>query len=271
MPFPALVTPQDLPPGSLLLDARPGPAAFHQQHLPGALHADLDRCLSLASAPGADPARGGRHPLPAPAQWAAQLGAWGVTPATFVVAYDDANGGNGAARLWWMLRAFGHERVALLDGGIQAAAGLPALDRPVAVLPAPPYPGDRWIRPMVTLEEVDRLRRDPDWKVLDARSRPRYLGETEPIDPVAGHIPGALNLPFAENLDPQGRFKDAEALRRMYEAFLAGTPADHLVVHCGSGVTACHTLFALERAGLNGAALYVGSWSEWCRNPKPRA
>ena len=271
MPFPALVAAKDIPPGSLLLDARPGSAAFAQQHLPGAVHADLDRCLSLASAPGADPARGGRHPLPAPAQWAAQLGQWGITPDTFVVAYDDANGGNGAARLWWMLRAFGHGRAALLDGGIQAAqAGLPPQD-PGPRAPAPPYPGDRWLWPTVTLEEVDRLRLDPAWKVLDVRSRPRYHGETEPIDPVAGHIPGALNLPFAENLDSQGRFKDAETLRRIYQAFLAGTPSDHLVVHCGSGVTACHTLFALDRAGLGGAALYVGSWSEWCRNPKPRA
>jgi len=269
MPFPALVPPAAIPPGSLLLDARPGPEVFAGGHLPGAVHADLNRCLSTASAPGADPARGGRHPLPSPERWAAQLGAWGITPATWVVAYDDAGGGNGAARLWWMLRAFGHQRAAVLDGGLRAA--LEAGAAPGASLPpAPPYPCDRWLWPTVTLEEVDRLRLDPDWKVLDVRARPRYRGETEPFDPVAGHIPGALNLPFAENLDAAGRFKDPEALRAMYRELLAGTAPDRLVVHCGSGVTACHTLLALELAGLPGAALYVGSWSEWCRNPVPR-
>jgi thiosulfate/3-mercaptopyruvate sulfurtransferase len=271
MSFPALFSPQEVPLSSLLMDARPSAEAFAQGHLPGAVHADLNRCLSSAGDPGFDPARGGRHPLPAPARWAEQLGAWGITPETWVVAYDDANGGNGAARLWWMLRAFGHRRAAVLDGGLQAAlaAGLPA---PGAVAaPAPPYPGDRWLLPTVSLEDVDRLRRDPAWKVLDVRARPRYQGLTEPFDPVAGHIPGALNLPFAENLDAQGRFKPPQELRRMYQEFLAGTAPDHLVVHCGSGVTACHTLLALEQAGLEGAALYVGSWSEWCRNPVPRA
>jgi thiosulfate/3-mercaptopyruvate sulfurtransferase len=270
MPFPALVAPGEIPPSSLLLDARPGAEAFAAGHLPGAVHADLNRCLSLASAPGADPARGGRHPLPSPGQWAAQLGAWGITPDTSVVAYDDAGGGNGAARLWWMLRAFGHRRAAVLDGGLQAALADPPVPG-ASREPAPPYPGDRWLWPTVTLEEVDRLRQDPAWKVLDVRSRPRFLGETEPIDPVAGHIPGALNLPFAENLDGQGRFKDPDTLLRIYQDFLAGTGPGHLVVHCGSGVTACHTLLALERAGFAGASLYVGSWSEWCRNPMPRA
>lgn len=266
MPFPPLVPPEAIPHGSLFLDARPGPETFAASHLPGALHADLNRCLSTASDPASDPARGGRHPLPSPAQWAAQMGAWGITPETWVVAYDDAGGGNGAARLWWMLRAFGHRRAAVLDGGLRAAleAGVPD---GASLPPAPPYPGDRWIWPTVTLEEVDRLRQDPAWKVLDVRSGPRYRGETEPFDPVAGHIPGALNLPFAENLDPRGRFKDPDSLRALYQSFLAGTSPDHLVVHCGSGVTACHTLLALEAARLPGASLYVGSWSEWCRNP----
>lgn len=268
MSFPAVLAPREVPAGSLLLDARPGAGAFAAGHLPGALHADLDLCLSVAKAPGADPARGGRHPLPEPSAWAAQLGAWGIGPDTPVVAYDDANGGNGAARLWWMLRAIGHERAAVLDGGLQAglAAGLQGAAPP----PAAPYPGDRWRWPTATLAEVDRRRQDPAWKILDVRSRPRYRGETEPIDPVAGHIPGALNLPFAENLDAQGRYKSPEDLRAMYTEFLDGTPSERLIVHCGSGVTACHTLAALDRAGLQGAALYVGSWSEWCRNPMPR-
>jgi thiosulfate/3-mercaptopyruvate sulfurtransferase len=263
MPCPAVLPASAVPPSRPLLDTRSA-ADFAQGRLPGARHADLETQLSLASAPGHDPARGGRHPLPPPAQWAAQLGAWGVTPDTWVVAYDDTQGGSGAARLWWMLRAFGHERCAILDGELpgaleQGTAGTPAHP------PAPPYPGDRWRWPTVGFEEVDRLRLDPDWKVLDVRSRPRYQVIAEPIDPLAGHIPGAPNLPFAENLDARGRFKRPEDLRAMYLAFLAGIRPDHLVVHCGSGVTACHTLLALDLAGLGGAALYVGSWGEWCR------
>ena len=267
MPFPAVLAPREIPAGSVLLDARPGPEAFAAGHLPGALHADLNRCLSLASAPGADPARGGRHPLPAPAQWAAQLGAWGITPATPVVAYDDANGGSGAARLWWMLRAFGHARAAVLEGGLQAglAEGLAAPGaRPG---PAPPYPGDRWLWPTVTMEETERLRRDPDWKVLDVRSAPRYRGETEPIDPVAGHIPGALNRPYPDNLDANGMFKSAATLNAEFASLLAERSPSEIVHYCGSGVSACHNLLAMERAGLAGARLYPGSWSEWCANP----
>jgi thiosulfate/3-mercaptopyruvate sulfurtransferase len=264
MSSPALVSFSALPASCLLLDARP--SGFAQGHLPGALPANLNTCLSSASAPDHDPARGGRHPLPEPSQWAAQLAAWGLTPDTRVVAYDDALGGNGAARLWWMLRAAGHTRVALLDGPLPALLAAPAAPaQPVQRTPVPAPRLEHWLAPTVTLEQVDRLRQDPDWKVLDVRSRPRYRGETEPIDPVAGHIPGALNLPYTENLDAQGRFKAPEALRAMYQAFLADTPPDHLVVHCGSGVTACHTLFALDLAGLGGASLYVGSWSEWCR------
>ena len=269
MPFPALVPPEAIPPGALLLDARASAEAFAQGHWPGALHASLDTCLSQATAPGADPARGGRHPLPSLAQWARQLGAWGVTPETWVVAYDDASGGSGAARLWWMLRAFGHARVSVLDGGLQGPLEQgPAIRTPT---PAPPYPGDAWRWPTVDLAQVDRLRQDPAWKVLDVRAPARFRGEVEPLDPVAGHIPGALNLPFSENVDAQGRFKTPEALRTQYEAFLGDAPPERLVVHCGSGVTACHTLLALECAGLHGAALYVGSWSEWCRHPMPQA
>jgi len=174
MSSPALVSLSALPANGLLLDARPG--GFTQGHLPGALPADLNTCLSSASAPGHDPARGGRHPLPDPAQWAAQLTAWGLTPDTRVVAYDDALGGNGAARLWWMLRAAGHTRVALLDGPLPAAL---AADAPPAQrTPGPATHLERWLAPTVTLEQVDRLRQDPDWKVLDVRARPRYRGET---------------------------------------------------------------------------------------------
>lgn len=255
-----------------LLDARPGAEAYASGHLEGALHADLNVHLSAASAPGFDPARGGRHPLPEPAAWAAQLGAWGIGPTTRVVVYDATSGANAAARLWWMLRAAGHADVAVLDGGLPAAreAGLPVTVRepdPVAALP--PYPAGAWGLPTADLEQVAGRVADPAWKVLDVRSRERWRGEVEPLDPVAGRIPGTVNLPYSENLAPDGRFRSPEALRRTYLALLDGTRPDHLVVHCGSGVTACHTLLALELAGLEGAALYVGSFGEWCRSGRP--
>lgn len=256
-----------------LLDARPEPADYAAGHLPGALHADLNRHLSTACDPDHDPARGGRHPLPPPERFAAQLGAWGIGPDTEVVAYDAAGGGNAAARLWWMLRALGHERVSVLDGGLQAAldAGLAATAE-VQVPPArPPYPGDRWRLPLVDAEAVEALRRDPARRLLDARSAERWRGENETLDPVAGHIPGSLNLYWADDLGPDGRFKSPEALRAQYEAILGGTPPERLAVHCGSGVTACHALLALEVAGLPGAALYVGSWSEWCRSDREKS
>ncbi|GAO02172.1 sulfurtransferase [Anaeromyxobacter sp. PSR-1] len=254
-----------------LLDARPGPDAYGAGHLRGALHADLNVHLSSASAPGFDPARGGRHPLPAPATWAAQLGAWGIGPDTRIVVYDAAGGQNAAARLWWMLRAFGHAQVAVLDGGFQAAraAGVPVTTAPGAVAAVPPYPAQAWSLPTLSIDEVAGRLGDPAWKVLDVRSRERWRGEVETLDPVAGRIPGTLNLPCAENLGPDGRFLAPEALRRNYLALLGGTPPEHLVVHCGSGVTACHTLLALDAAGLGGAALYVGSFSEWCRSGRP--
>ncbi len=158
----------------------------------------------------------------------------------------------------------GHGLTAI-DTGFELTAEPP---RPVRALP--PYPATRWLLPTVDIDEVDALRTDPAWRVIDARSATRFAGLEEPIDPVAGHIPGAINVPFAENLE-RGRFKSPETLRRMYEERLEGVDGGRVVVHCGSGVTACHTLLALEIAGMRGASLYVGSWSEWCRNPKPRA
>jgi len=256
-----------------LLDARQDPAEYASGHLPGATHADLNRHLSTASDPGHDPARGGRHPLPPLDRFAAQLGAWGIEPDTEVVVYDAAGGSNAAARLWWMLRAIGHERALVLDGGLQAAlgAGLTLTVELPAVNPLKPYPTDRWRLPLVDAEAVEAIRRDPARKLMDARSPERWRGENETLDPIPGHIPGSVNLYWADNLGPDGRFKSPEALRAQYEAALGGVSPEHLAVHCGSGVTACHTLLALEAAGLPGAALYVGSWSEWCRSGRPRA
>jgi thiosulfate/3-mercaptopyruvate sulfurtransferase len=255
-----------------LLDARPGADLFAEGHLEGARHADLNHWLSTASEPGFDPSRGGRHPLPSPAVWAARLGGLAIGPETAVVAYDNVSGGNGACRLWWMLRAFGHTKVAVLDGGMAAAkaAGLPlSTVAPEPLPPQQPYARDHWWLPTVDLQTVERHLRDPLWKVLDVRSRERWRGETEVIDPLAGRIPGTLNLPFTENLGADGQYKPPGELREMYLRLLDGTTADHLAVHCGSGVTACHSLLALELAGLPGASLYVGSYSEWCRSGKP--
>ncbi|MDP1831984.1 MAG: sulfurtransferase [Geothrix sp.] len=256
-----------------LLDARQGEADYAAGHLPGALHADLDLHLSTAADPDHDPAAGGRHPLPPVARFAARLGAWGITPETEVVAYDASGGGNAAARLWWMLRALGHERVFVLDGGLQAAigAGLTLTVEGPAVVPRPPYPADRWGLPLADSDAVETIRRDPARRLLDVRAAERWRGETEPFDPVAGHIPGSLNLPWNENLRPDGHFKSPGALRTQYEALLGGARPGALTVHCGSGVTACHTLLALEIAGLPGAALYAGSWSEWCRGEREKS
>jgi thiosulfate/3-mercaptopyruvate sulfurtransferase len=261
----------------LLLDARPRPD-YDRGHLPGARHADLERDLSAALREGHDPTRGGRHPLPPLRSFCATVGAWGIGPGSRVVVYDGAGGANAAARAWWMLKSLGLEHVQVLDGGLQAAldAGLELTIEPPLYADAEPFPAARWHSPVAELDIVEQLARHPDWKVLDVRSGERFRGETEPFDPSAGHIPGALNLPYTENLGPDGRFKSPEDLRSLYGELLRGLRPDHLVVHCGSGVTACHTLLALAQAGFQGAdgsapALYVGSWSEWCRSGKAQA
>ena len=255
-----------------LLDARPGPVDYASGHLPGARHADLNRDLSTATDTDHDPARGGRHPLPSAARFAAQVAAWGITPASQVVVYDASGGGNAAARLWWMLRALGHRQVLVLDGGL-AAALAEGLELTTEVPPPaalPPSPAAQWRLSQVDAEAVEALRLDPVWKLLDVRSAERWRGDTEPFDPVAGHIPGSLNLAWTDNLTADGRLKAPELLRAQYLALLAGTPPERLAVHCGSGVTACQTLLALEVAGLPGASVYMGSWSEWCRSGRDR-
>ena len=268
-----LISPSELQEldAAVIIDARVSISDYARGHLRNALYANLETHLSTATHPDHDSARGGRHPLPPFESWRRTVGSWGITPDTNVVIYDDQAGANAAARVWWMLRALGHEHVAVLDGGLRAAvdAGLELTTDPPAVKAQPAYAGAGWQRPTVTIDEVDELRQDPSWTVLDVRSAERFRGETEPIDPVAGHIPGAVNLPFVENLR-EGRFKSADELHAQYEKFLDGRSPERLIVHCGSGVTACHTLLALEAAGFDGASLYVGSWGEWCRNDLPR-
>ncbi|MCC6872896.1 MAG: sulfurtransferase [Sandaracinaceae bacterium] len=259
--------------GARVLDARSGDkgrSAYAQLHLRGALHVDLERDLS---GDPAHPERGGRHPLPSIDAWARTLGRLGVDPETFVVIYDDQGGANAAARAWWMLRAVGHEKVAVVDGGWDAIvrAGAP-LDVVVPGVEAkPPYPVKSWLRSTVTIDEVAALAHDPAWLLVDVRAPERYRGESESLDPIAGHVPGAVNLPLKDNLRADGTFKAPSELRAQYDAARGGVPVEHLILSCGSGVTACHTLLALEHAGLHGASLYVGSWSEWCRSGKPLA
>lgn len=253
----------------VLLDCRPGAQAYDEGHIEGAHHADLDADLSAARAPSADPARGGRHPLPSLQALAETLGRWGVTPDSHVVAYDDQGGANAAARAWWLLRAVGHDRVQVVDGGFAAlrAAGLGSAREQPPPREARPYPVRPYALPLASIDDVERARTSASELVLDVRASVRFRGESEPIDPVAGHIPGARNLPLSENLDARGHFKSAAQLQPLYRALLNDLSPERLIVHCGSGVTACHTLLALERAGLSGARLYVGSFSEWCRRP----
>lgn len=259
-----------LPADAVVLDCRVSTDAYRAGHLAGAYHAQLERDLA---SPVTDAANGGRHPLPALADFAARLGRWGITPASHVVAYDDQNGANAAARLWWLLRSLGHTNVQIVDGGLPAlvAAGHALTTDEPAVADTEPYPVTGWELPTATIDDVEVARTAGDLRVIDVRSPVRYRGESEPIDPIAGHIPGARNAPFADNLRADGTFKSAAELRAQLRAALDGIDPAHTIIHCGSGVTACHTLAALERAGLPGAKLYVGSWSEWCRNPqRPR-
>lgn len=239
-----------------------GEAAWRAAHVPGALYAHLDRDLSGPRTPAS-----GRHPLPTPEGFAATLGRWGISAMTQVIAYD-ADSGAFAARLWWLLRWSGHRAAAVLDGGFDAwqIAGLPVNTQTAVRTPTHPVVrADRsaW---MDTGEVTDALARN-DWRLLDARAPGRFAGKVEPIDPVAGHVPGAINHPFSENLRSDGRFAAPEVLRERFERSQAGVDDDHTIVMCGSGVTACHLLLALERAGKPGARLYAGSWSEWIRDP----
>jgi thiosulfate/3-mercaptopyruvate sulfurtransferase len=230
---------------------------YLEGHLPGAAFVDLD--AELAAPPGA----GGRHPLPDGPSFQAAMRAAGVSDARPVVVYDQATA-TAAARAWWLLRYHGHPRVAVLDGGLAAwtAAGL-ALERGLPAI----APGDFTARPgaMPVLDATDAAQLAHRGVLIDARAAERFRGEHEPVDPVAGHIPGAVNRPTTENLEPSGRFKDAGTLRDAFAALGAGE-REPLGAYCGSGVTAAHEVLALELAGYR-AALYPGSWSEWIRDP----
>jgi len=255
-------------PGWIVIDCRhdllkpeAGRLAYEKSHVPGArfLHLDLD----LA---GPKTGKNGRHPLPDAETFAAKLAAIGVGAGTQVVAYDSQESVN-AARLWWMLRWLGHDAVAVLDGGWRKWV---EEERPyTAEVPSPTpsrfsaRPGDGWVDVPFVLSQLDR----PQVLVLDARSPARFRGEAEPIDPVAGRIPGSANRFYRDNLDDACCFKPAAQLRAEFEALLGNRPPTEVVHSCGSGVSTCHNMLAMEIAGLPGSLLYPGSWSEWCADP----
>jgi thiosulfate/3-mercaptopyruvate sulfurtransferase len=231
-------------------------------HIPGAVYADLNR--DLAARPEA---RQGRHPLPSPADFVATLRRLGVSNDSQVIAYDDANGSM-AARLWWMLRWVGHERCAVLDGGFRAwSAASGAIEIGHAQHKSSQFVAKPSLVSWVSTEQVLEALKDSTQVLVDARAAERFAGRSEPIDPIAGHVPGALNHPFTLNLNEQAQFLPREELRRRWQARLDRHYPTQLIAMCGSGVTACHNLLALDIAGLGGARLYAGSWSEWIRDP----
>jgi len=243
-----------------LSDVTRGRRAYLESHIPGAIYAHLDEDLSGPIVPKVT----GRHPWPSVQATTALFSSWGIDAQTQVVAYDDA-GGAIAARLWWMLRWLGHDRAAVLDGGFQAwqGAGLP-LDsgeqEPAAPKAFQPNPRPELI---TGADRVETIRQDSNYVLIDARGAKRFRGEEEPIDPVAGHIPGARNCPFPENLNENGFFKSPNALAARFHQSLEERPAEKAIVYCGSGVTAAHNLLAMRHAGLGDGCLYTESWSGW--------
>jgi thiosulfate/3-mercaptopyruvate sulfurtransferase len=246
-----------------LADAHAGRRVYEAGHIPGARYADLELDLS-----GPKTATSGRHPLPDPDALARKLGQWGVDATKQVVAYDDGNGAL-AARLWWLLRWLGHRAVAVLDGGFAAwhAEGRPIETQapvPVVTRFAPRVDDTLW----TSTADVETMLGKNDRLLVDARSAARFRGEQETLDPIAGHIPRSINRPFEANLDTHGRFLPAGQLREAFAALAGGRPPHEVIHSCGSGVTACHNLLAMEIAGLTGSRLYPGSWSEWIQDPR---
>ncbi|MBS0432230.1 MAG: sulfurtransferase [Proteobacteria bacterium] len=246
-----------------LADPVKGEREFRQAHIPGAVYASLDRDLSDLSKENL-----GRHPLPDDTAFSRTLSRWGWTPGQRIVAYDDAGGAMAAARLWWLLRICGIG-ASVLDGGWRAwlEAGLPAGQGEATERAATRVEVRFDPAQVVYCDELERLRAQGAMLLLDARGAARYRGELEPIDPVAGHVPGARNRPFNDNLDAKGRFKSSSLLRDEFMALLAQRPPDEVVHMCGSGVTAAHNLLAMEAAGLHGSRLFAPSWSGYVSDP----
>jgi thiosulfate/3-mercaptopyruvate sulfurtransferase len=258
-------------PNVQIFDASGSPQArsnYDCAHLKGAFFVDVNQQLSDIKTDYKD---GGRHPLPTIEAFAQTLAELGISPDTHVVVYDDAFGANAASRFWWMLKSIGHDRVQVLNGGIQNAIkhGFPietGINTPKKALFS--YPVTKWQLPTVNITDVERVAGRKDYVVVDVRSKDRYDGVTEPIDLVAGHIPGAINIPLTQNTDANGLFLSPDELHIQYSKHFSTIDPDNVIIHCGSGVSACQSILAMHYAGLPIPRLYVGSWSEWSRNGK---
>ncbi len=246
-----------------------GFAQYQVSHIPGAVYVHLKEDLA-----GKISSKSSRHPLPDPETFARKCASWGIQPDKQVVVYDHA-GGSYADRLWWMLRAIEHQHVAILDGGFPKWL---TENRPVSQGIEKPIPTESHLagipfnpQLLMSADDVEKILNDPAYRLIDARAPERFSGAVEPLDPVAGHIPGAINRYYMLNLNPDGTFKSADVLKAEFQSLLDGIAPENVIVYCGSGVTSCHLLVAMEVAGIKGARLYAGSWSEWCRNPaRPR-
>ena len=240
---------------------------YDEEHLDGALFVDLNTQLSDIKQ---NVSVGGRHPLTSNKLFSKTLTGLGITKESHVVIYDDKNGANAASRFWWMLRSVGHKKVQVLNGGIQEAKkeGYPINSKAETVGKTEVYKVGEWNLPQAHLKEVETASQNKNYIIIDVRESDRYNGLHEPIDLIAGHIPNAVNVPFAGNLDSNGLFMPPNDLKDKYQNVFGNISTDKIVVHCGSGVTACHTLLAIDYAGLEMPKLYVGSWSEWSRNNK---
>ncbi|TDE02709.1 sulfurtransferase [Flavobacterium sandaracinum] len=240
---------------------------YANKHLDGAIFVDLNSQLATIKV---DLAEGGRHPLPEIEKFAETLANIGISKNSHVIVYDDKNGANAAARFWWMLKSIGHKKVQVLNGGIQQAekAGFPTNNKVEIPKISKNYNYDNWKLPISQIQEVEENSQKENFLVIDVRENKRYRGENEPIDLIAGHIPGSINIPFSENLNTEGLFLSSKELKTKYQEIFAGRNPKNIIFHCGSGITACHSLLAIDYAGLEIPKLYVGSWSEWSRNNK---
>lgn len=271
MKTPSIIQPTELlalkPKEFVLMDASAGSKArYDESHLSGAFYIDVNTDLANIG----NFAVGGRHPLPSLAQFATVLQKFGITKDSHIIIYDDKNASNAAARFWWMLKAIGHEKVQVINGGYHAAlkAGFGTDNAMPTAQKVQPYVLTNWNLPLADMNEVEIASKTGNQTIVDVRDANRYAGLTEPIDLIAGHIPNAINITFTENLDENGLFLAPQILKQKYQAALANSKAENTIVHCGSGITACHMLLAMDYAGLPIPKLYVGSWSEWSRNNK---
>ncbi|GGD25370.1 sulfurtransferase [Flavobacterium orientale] len=254
----------------VILDVSNGKDAksnYNKKHLDGAIFVDLNSQLTHIKM---DVSIGGRHPLPSVEYFSKLLASLGITPEKHIVLYDGKNGSNAAARMWWMLKSIGHKKVQVLNGGLQEAErhNYPTNSKEEFSIPTKEYKIENWKLPLATIDEVEKASNNQDYLIIDVREATRYNGGFEPIDLISGHIPNAINIPFSTNLDENGLFLSPKLLKEKYSNVFENKNSNKIIVHCGSGVTACHTLLAMDYAGFEIPKLYVGSWSEWSRNNK---